>query len=218
MPTVFLCYNYFMAKTNYQLLTDKCLEQLKNSSETPSLLLHCCCAPCASYCLEYLTKYFSVSVFFYNPNIFPYEEYEKRRDELKRLIKEMPLSRNVKFVESRFDSNDFFSVAKGLEDAVEGGARCKECFNLRLEKTAQTAKQSGFDYFCSTLTISPLKDEQLINQIGQKIEKETGVKWLSSDFKKRGGYLRSILLSKQYGLYRQNYCGCLFSKPKDNQI
>jgi hypothetical protein len=206
-----------MPKTNYQILTDKHLQQISKSETFPTLLLHCCCAPCASYCLEYLKKYFKVTVFFYNPNIFPFEEYEKRRLELIRLIQVMPLNQKIKFLESEHLSDDFYCSVKGYEDAAEGGERCKQCFLLRLEKTAQIAKQHGFDYFCSSLSISPLKDEQLLNQIGLKNEKHTGVKWLPNDFKKKGGYLRSIALSKQYGLYRQNYCGCVFSKGKDKQ-
>lgn len=201
-------------KINYQTLYDKLVLKLKSESNTPTLLLHCCCAPCASHCLTLLTKSFDVSTYFFNPNIFPEEEYFRREQELQRLTKQLPLDRPVRTVLAKYQPQDFFNIATGLESAPEGGKRCRECFYHRLKHTAETARQNGFEYFCTTLTISPLKNAQLINEIGQQVAQEEGVKWLPSDFKKQDGYLHSIKLSNQYGLYRQDYCGCVFSKPQ----
>lgn len=180
----------------------------------PSLLLHACCAPCSSACLEYLNENFDITVFYYNPNISPKSEFEKRLGEEKRLVSEMPLCKNVNVIEGEYNYNDFLEAIKGLEGAPEGGERCFKCYRLRLEKTAELAKEQGFDYFCTTLSISPLKNSQRINEIGAEIAEKYGVKWLPSDFKKKEGYKRSIELSKQYGLYRQNFCGCVFSKKE----
>ena len=183
----------------------------------PSLLLHACCAPCSSACLEYLNGNFDMTVFYYNPNISPKEEFEKRLSEEKRLVSEMPLSGDIRVIEGEYDYGDFLEAVKGLEDAPEGGERCFKCYRLRLEKTAELAKKKGFDYFCTTLSISPLKNSQRINEIGEAVAEQYGVKWLPSDFKKKEGYKRSIELSKQYGLYRQNFCGCVFSKKEETE-
>ena len=175
--------------------------------ERKKLLLHACCAPCSSACLERLKEHFDVTVFFFNPNIED-EEYLKRKQELKKFIS---LTGWAKELDCDHDTAEFYKVAKGLESCPEGGERCLACFKLRLERTAKAAKEGGFDYFGTTLTISPLKDAAAINAIGEELSKEYGISWLYSDFKKQGGYLRSTQLSRQYGLYRQNYCGCVFS-------
>lgn len=171
------------------------------------LLLHCCCAPCSSACLERLKDFFDITVLFYNPNIED-EEYLRRKDELMRLIKETGWA---EIYDCNHGTDEFYSAVKGLENEKEGGARCVVCFKLRLEKTASVAESGGFDYFATTLTISPLKNAGLINSIGEELQKGKRVKWLYSDFKKRDGYLRSIRLSEEHGLYRQNYCGCVYS-------
>lgn len=199
-----------MNKINYQKELDKIIEQ--NSDRKPSLLLHSCCAPCSSYVLEYLSQYFNIAVLYFNPNISPEDEYAKRLEEVRRLIKEMPCCKNVRFVEGRYDKDEFFDIVKGLENEREGGARCVKCFELRLEETGKLAKEMNCDYFCTTLTISPLKNADVLNNVGEKMAKKYGVKWLPSDFKKKEGYKRSIELSEEYSLFRQNYCGCIFSK------
>ncbi|MEE1281988.1 MAG: epoxyqueuosine reductase QueH [Acutalibacteraceae bacterium] len=204
-----------MNNINYQKILDKELEKIQSSNTIPTLLLHSCCAPCSSYVIEYLSKYFKITVFYYNPNISPDNEYRYRADEQKRLIESMSLENPVEFLEGEYNPADFFEVSKGLEDAPEGGARCAKCFNLRLSKTAETAQQGNYDYFTTTLTISPLKNSQLINNIGKELSNKYKVSYLLSDFKKKNGYKRSIVLSKEYNLYRQNYCGCIFSK---NQV
>ena len=199
-----------MNKINYQKELDKITEKI--GEKKPKLFLHSCCAPCSSYVLEYLTKYFDITLFYFNPNISPKEEYIKRVNEVKRLVAEMPCCKDVKVIEGRYDSREFFEYVKGLENEREGGARCIKCFELRLEETAKLAKENGADYFCITLTISPLKNVENLNAVGRKMAEKYGVKWLPSDFKKREGYKRSIELSAEYNLFRQNYCGCIFSK------
>ena len=174
-----------------------------------TILLHCCCAPCSSACLERLKDYFKITVFFYNPNIED-GEYERRKAELIRFITETGWA---DFIDCDHNEKEFYSAVKGLEHEKEGGARCEKCFKLRLEKTAKTADKYGYDYFTTTLTISPLKNAEVINEIGESLE--GNAKWLYSDFKKRGGYLKSIELSKEHELYRQNYCGCVFSRRRD---
>lgn len=203
-----------MNKINYSKETEKIIESNKREQKLPSLLLHGCCAPCSSACLEYLNKYFDITLFYYNPNISPKSEFDKRLHEAQRLISEMPFENDVKIIEGEYDYNVFLSIAKGLENVPEGGERCFKCYALRLEETAKQAKKLGFDYFCTTLSISPLKNSQKINEIGFEIEKKYGIKWLPSDFKKKEGYKRSIELSKEYNLYRQNFCGCVFSKKE----
>lgn len=194
-------------KHNYQLDTDALTNTF--NGEKPKLLLQCCCGPCSSYVLEYLTDHFDVTVLFYNPNIQPREEYDKRLYWLNNVVERY--DGGVKTLECGYDGESYDEITKGLENEPEGGARCTECFRLRLRQTARLAAENGFDYFCSTLTVSPHKDSERINEIGLALEAQFGVKWLPSDFKKRGGYGRSTELSKEYGLYRQNYCGCLFS-------
>lgn len=201
-----------MNKINYQKKLDELIEAIEKNGSTPTLLLHSCCAPCSSYVIEYLSNYFSITVYYYNPNIFPDKEYRYRAEEQKRLIESMPVKNKVTFLGGDYIPTLFFDTVKGLENEPEGGARCEKCFNLRLESTAQQAKNKGFDYFATTLTISPLKNAQVINNIGVQLSDKYGVKYLAGDFKKKNGYKRSIVLSKEYNLYRQNYCGCVFSK------
>lgn len=207
-----------MNKINYQKKTDEILESIAGSGAVPTLLLHSCCAPCSSYTLEYLSQYFSITVLYYNPNISPKEEFYKRFYEQKRLIESLPVKHKISLIEGGYDYNDFLSVAEGYEDVPEGGARCFRCYAMRLEESARLAKESGFDYFCTTLSISPLKNAQKINEIGYELAEKYGVKWLPSDFKKREGYKRSIELSRQYNLYRQNFCGCVFSKKQAEKM
>ena len=197
---------------NYQKELDKLIEKNQKEGITPSLLLHACCAPCSSYCLEYLAEYFKITVFYYNPNIYPESEYAHRVAEEKRLIASLPVKNKIDFIEGRFDPSEFYDAVKGLETAKEGGERCFTCYELRLRETARLAKEQGFDYFTTTLTISPLKNAAKLNEIGEALADEYGVLHLPSDFKKKEGYKRSIELSRQYSLYRQNYCGCVFSR------
>lgn len=197
---------------NYQKLLDKKLAELQKNGEKPSLLLHCCCAPCSSYVLEYLSGFFRITAFYFNPNITDEAEYRKRAAELKRLLAEMPLSSPVDFLEGEYSPERFFKTAKGFEQAPEGGERCLRCYRLRLAETADTAKEKGFGFFTTTLSISPLKSAEKLNKTGAEESARTGVPYLFSDFKKKEGYKRSIQLSAQYGLYRQNYCGCVFSR------
>lgn len=196
---------------NYQLELEKTLKEIEGTK--PKLLLHVCCAPCSSYVLTYLCDYFDITILYYNPNISPYEEYEKRLNEAKRLIKELN-KENIHIMECDYDNEKFEEIAKGLEDAPEGGIRCRKCYKLRIEEAAKFAKENNFDYFTTTLTISPLKNSQVLNQIGKELEEKYNIKYLYSDFKKKEGYKTSIILSKKYNLYRQNYCGCIYSKKR----
>ena len=202
-----------MPKVNYQLILDKELEKITALDKRPGLLLHACCAPCSSYVLEYLEKYFDITVFFYNPNISPESEYLHRVGEIKRLISEM--CPRVSFLEGKYEPKRFYEMAKGLENEPERGARCLKCYRLRLEEAAIAAKEQGSDYFTTTLSISPQKDSAVLNTIGKEVSGQYGVPYLFSDFKKRGGYKRSIELSAEYRLYRQNFCGCVFSRNSD---
>ncbi|MBR3738738.1 MAG: epoxyqueuosine reductase QueH [Eubacterium sp.] len=201
-----------MNKVNYQLQTDKIINKIQSEGTAPRLLLHSCCAPCSSYTLEYLSDYFEITVFYYNPNISPKEEFEKRFSEQKRLIEALETKNKVSLIKGEYNERDFFDIAKGFENAKEGYERCFRCYRLRLEKTAQTAKKENFDYFCTTLSISPLKNSQKINEIGFETAEKYGVCWLPSDFKKKEGFKRSIELSREYDLYRQDFCGCVYSK------
>lgn len=207
-----------MNKINYQKLLDKILDDIKNAGKRPKLLVHSCCAPCSSYVLEYLSDYFDITVLYYNPNIFPKEEYEKRKSEQIRFINEnFPSEQNskhVKFMDCDYEYKKYTAAVRGLENEPEGGRRCAECFRLRLSKTAELAKRGGFDFFVTTLSISPLKNAGVINKIGFETGEKYGILYLPSDFKKREGYKRSIELSAQYGLYRQNFCGCVYSKTE----
>lgn len=201
-----------MQKVNYQLMLEKEIAKIQADEVKPGLLLHVCCAPCSSYVLEYLTQYFDITIFYYNPNISPENEYRFRVDEVKRLVSQMNCACDVAFVEGVYDIGKFYDIAKGLENQDEGGARCFKCYRLRLEKTAEYASSHGFDYFTTTLSISPYKNAEKLNTIGAELAEKYNVKYLLSDFKKKNGYKRSIELSKEYDLYRQNYCGCEFSK------
>ncbi len=198
-------------KQNYQRLLDQTILQLQEQGRVPRLLLHSCCAPCSSYVLEYLSAYFSITVFYYNPNIYPDEEYNKRVAEQKTFIERFPAKHPISFVEGDFDKDRFYDVTRGLENEPEGGKRCGQCFRLRLEETAKLAKEMQMDYFTTTLSISPMKNAQMLNEIGGALADDYGISYLYSDFKKREGYKRSVELSKEYGMYRQDYCGCVFS-------
>ena len=202
-------------KVNYQLILDKTLENIVKENRRPALLIHACCAPCSSYVLEYLTKYFDITLFYYNPNISPEKEYSYRVSEVQRLISEM--CPQVKFVEGRYDPERFFEMAKGLENEPERGARCHKCYRMRLEESAQEALRLGCSYFTTTLSISPQKDSAVLNDIGKSVSEQYGIPYLFSDFKKRGGYKRSIELSAKFSLYRQNYCGCVFSRRQSDK-
>ncbi len=212
---------------NYSKMLEKELIRIRQSDERPTLLLHSCCAPCSSYCLEYLREYFRITVFYYNPNITQKSEYEFRRLEVKRLIetynrqvlnqdfegmhstdRAMP----IRFLEAPYDPDRYLSAVRGYEDCPEGGDRCGICFEMRLRESAKAAAENGFDFFTTTLTISPLKNAGRLNEIGERVSEEYGVRFLPSDFKKKNGYKRSIELSKEFSLYRQNYCGCAFSR------
>ena len=199
-------------KINYQLEMERELARIKRDGRRPRLLLHSCCAPCSSATLERLTEVFDITVFFYNPNIAPEAEFIHRVEEQRRLIDEMPHAGTIDLIRGEYDDAAFYALAKGLEDVPEGGERCTRCFRLRLGRTAQLAKEQGFDYFTTTLSISPLKDAQRLNAIGAELAAQFGVPYLFSDFKKKNGYKRSCELSEQYGLYRQDYCGCIYSR------
>lgn len=197
-----------MNKINFNKELENLIEENIKNGIKPKLLLHSCCAPCSSTCIERLTRGFDLTIYYFNPNIDSDIEFQKRAKEQMRLCETL----NLKFILEEYNCDAFNSAVKGLENEKEGGKRCSVCFYLRLKKTSEKAKELGFTYFATTLTLSPLKNAETINFIGKKIEKEVGVKYLETDFKKNGGYLRSIELSKEFGLYRQNYCGCLYSK------
>lgn len=204
-----------MNRTNYQKQLEEVLKRMKEEGKRKRLLLHACCAPCSSYCLEYLREAFALTVFFYNPNLTEQEEYRRRVEEEKRLIDLMNGqggSSQIEILEGRYEPERFLEAAKGLETCKEGGERCVRCFALRLGETARVAAEGGFDFFTTSLTISPLKNSALLNRIGAQEGERYGVRFLPSDFKKNNGYLRSTQLSRLYDLYRQNYCGCIYSK------
>lgn len=208
-----------MNKINYQIELEKILKQLEiqgeKKKEIPTLFLHSCCAPCSSYVLEYLKEYFQITVFYYNPNISLEEEYRKRVQEQKRLIAAYNQEKKghpIKIIEGDYQPEEFYNMAKGFEQCKEGQERCFRCYKLRLRKTAELARAGNYSYFGTTLTISPLKNAEKINEIGESLAKEYQISWLPSDFKKKNGYQRSIELSKEYNLYRQDYCGCIFSQ------
>lgn len=205
-------------KRNYQKELDGLLGQIQKEEKVPKLFLHSCCAPCSSYVLEYLSQYFEITVFYYNPNIYPPEEYQERAEEQKRLIDRFPAKNPISYVEGDYDTGRFYQMVKGMEKLPEGGERCFSCYELRMREAALLAKEGGYDYFTTTLSISPLKNAGKINEIGEKLEKELGVRHLPSDFKKKNGYKRSTELSKEYELYRQNYCGCVFSKNEREKV
>ena len=204
-----------LQKINYQKELEKLLTQFEAEQRVPTLLIHSCCAPCSSYVLEYLSEYFKITVFYYNPNIYPESEYTKRIAEQQKLIRDMEFRYPVSFLAGKYDKEKFYEMAAGMENLKEGGARCMKCYELRLSEAAGQAAAGGFDYFTTTLSISPMKNAQKLNEIGLRVGEEYGVKYLVSDFKKKNGYKRSIELSKEYGLYRQDYCGCEFSMRRD---
>ena len=197
---------------NFDKLLEEIIIKHSNNNDIPKVLMHSCCAPCSSYVIEYLSNYFYLTIFYYNPNISPREEYEKRKSEQIRLINSMDTKCKVDIIDCDYDNDIYEKNIKGLEQEPERGRRCDVCFRLRLEKTALKALEMGYDYFGTTLSVSPYKNALVLNEIGLDIEKELGVKFLVSDFKKRNGYKRSIELSREYDLYRQNYCGCKYSK------
>ena len=200
-----------MNRINYQKELDKVIESLSQQEKVPTLLLHSCCAPCSSYVLEYLSNYFGITVFYYNPNIYPDEEYEMRVREQQRFIRAFPAKHPIDFIEGAYDKERFYEMARGLEAVPEGGQRCFQCYELRLREAGELAKAQGFDYFTTTLSISPMKNAEKLNEIGLRLAEELGVAYLCSDFKKRNGYKRSTELSREYGMYRQDYCGCVYS-------
>ena len=210
------------AVRNYQKELDKIIEDIGAGNESaPSLFLHSCCAPCSSYVLEYLRQYFRITVFYYNPNISMEEEYRKRVSEQKRLIAAYNAEvsgenrgYNIEIMEGDYEPESFYEIARGLEQCPEGGERCFACYELRLRETAERAQAGNYDYFATTLSISPLKNAVKLNEIGERLAAEYSVKWLPSDFKKKGGYQRSIELSREYDLYRQDYCGCIYSREE----
>ncbi len=195
---------------NFQRELDAVIESI-DSAHPPRLLLHGCCAPCSSYVLEYLSQYFEITLFYYNPNITSHDEYLHRTEEARRLVASLSCKHPITFSEGEWDTDRFLSAVKGLESEPEGGARCQLCFRLRLDRAARKARDGGYDFFTTTLSISPLKNATLLNEIGEEVGALYGVRHLPSDFKKRGGYQRSIQLSKEYDLYRQDFCGCAFS-------
>lgn len=207
-------------RIDYQKVMDTELDAIHASGKVPKLFLHACCAPCSSYCLEYLTNHFEVTLFFYNPNISPVSEYENRLNELERLVKEQPHKYPVTIFKAPYDPSVFYDMAKGHEKDPERGERCRMCIRQRLELTAKMAAVDGYDYFTTTLSLSPYKDEQYINELGGNLATKYGVKYLFSDFRQRNGFERSIELSEKYNLYQQNFCGCVFSRhyPEDNMI
>lgn len=202
---------------NYQKELEKILAINQKENKVPTLFLHSCCAPCSSYCLEYLAEYFYITLFYYNPNISPQIEYEKRVEEQKRFVEDLnkKVTYSIKLIEGNYDPERFYEMAKGMEEIPEGGERCFACYELRLREAAIYAKERNFDYFTTTLTISPLKNAQKLNEIGNRLGEEYSIAYLPSDFKKKNGYKRSIELSKEYNLYRQNYCGCIYSKMEN---
>ncbi len=199
-------------KVNHQIELERALARIAESGRRPRLLLHCCCAPCSSYVLEYLTSAFDIDAFYYNPNIAPRDEFDRRAAELERLAASLPHENALRVIVGDYDAEAFTAMCRGFEDAPEGGARCERCFRMRLGASAKKARETGCEWFTTTLTISPMKDAQLLNAIGMELGERFGVRWLPSDFKKRNGYKRSCELSALYGLYRQDYCGCVYSR------
>ena len=197
---------------NYQLKLEEIIKENQEKNYIPTLLLHSCCAPCSSYCLEYLSKYFKITIFYYNPNITEETEYKKRVKEQQKLIKLLPTINKIDFLEGNYNPDLFFEMAKGLENEPEKGKRCFKCYKMRMKETALTAKKLNYDYFTTTLSLSPYKNSNKINEIGEILQQQYNIKYLYSDFKKKNGYKRSIELSREYNLYRQNYCGCIYSQ------
>jgi len=208
-----------MNKQNYHLKMLEMINTYCTEEKVPKLLLHSCCAPCSSYCLELLSEFFEVTVFYYNPNIYPPEEYHMRVDEQERFIREFPAKHEISFVEGNYETEKFYEMAKGMEHLPEGKERCFACYELRLRESAEYAKKHGFDFFTTTLSISPLKNADKLNALGEKLGNEYEISYLFSDFKKQNGYKRSTEISKEYNMYRQYYCGCVYSKKqRDDEI
>ncbi len=203
---------------NYHNLMLEEIKSLSSSKEIPRLLLHSCCAPCSSHVIATLTPFFDITILYYNPNIEPYEEYLHRKEEEIRFINEYPNINKLDIIDCDYDNEKFHEISKNLEDAPEGGARCIKCYTLLMEKTADIAATKNYDYFATTLTVSPLKKSKTLNEIGEYLSKKYQIKYLYSDFKKQNGYLHSIELAKQYNLYRQDYCGCIYSKKERERI
>ena len=204
---------------NYQKQLDALLKEITESGKRPSLLLHACCGPCSTYVIEYLTEFFDITVYFYNPNIHPAEEYDKRLESIKRFVSEFPPAARdkIRFVEETYDAKEFFDATnvlaeKELQEEGERGERCRRCYEFRMKKSWDYAERNGFDYFTTTISISPCKDAKKINEIGFALKSDTKLRYLPGDFKKRNGFLRSLQLSKEYNLYRQTYCGCVYSQ------
>lgn len=200
-----------MNDVNYQRVMEELIERYCIGDNVPKLLLHSCCGPCSSYCLQCLSEYFSVTVFYYNPNIYPLEEYALRVKEQERFIQEFPVKHPVSFVEGAYDPARFYGTVRGMEELPEGQERCFACYELRLREAASYAREHAFDFFTTTLSISPMKNAKKLNAIGAALEEEYGVRYLFSDFKKKDGYKKSAEISREYGMYRQNYCGCVYS-------
>ena len=200
-----------MNRRNYQKELDKIIQENESRSRVPRLFLHSCCAPCSSYVLEYLSRYFQITVLYYNPNIYPPSEYEMRVEEEEKLIEKMSFPNPVTLKKGRYVPEEFYETVRGYENSPEGGDRCERCYELRLREAALEARKGGYDFFTTTLSISPLKSAQKLNSVAEKVSREYGVPCLPSDFKKRNGYKRSLELSEKYDLYRQNYCGCRYS-------
>ena len=201
-----------MNRRNYQREMEDVICHLQQAGQIPRLLLHSCCAPCSTHVLDTLSPYFSLTVLYYNPNLDSLKEAQKRAEEQKRLIATMPAKNPIAYLEGCYEPEKFYQTVKGHEQDLEGGERCFLCYRLRLEETARRAREGGYHYFTTTLSVSPLKNAERLNTIGEELAQTYGVPYLCSDFKKKNGYLHSIELSKQYCLYRQNYCGCIFSK------
>lgn len=197
---------------NYQEILNNTLEIIKNSDKKPKLLLHACCGPCSSYVIEYLSNYFDITIYYYNPNIYPENEYIRRKEELKSFVKQF--NNQIKVIEELYNTEAYYKSVKGLEKLGERSERCYRCYMFRLEKTANFALKNNYDYFTTTLSISPYKNAEWINEIGKKLEEKYNIKYLYADFKKKNGYKRSLELSKEYNLYRQDYCGCVYSKQE----
>ena len=202
---------------NYNLLMEQEIEKIKNMDKTPTILLHSCCAPCSSHVISTPIPFFNITILYYNPNIEPLEEYEKRKQEEIRFINEFPHKNKLDIMDCDYDNDKYHENIKGLESEPEGGARCMKCYYQRMEKTAKLAEENHYDYFATTLTVSPLKNSKKLNEIGKQLEEKYKVKYLYSDFKKKNGYKHSIELSKKYNLYRQDYCGCVYSKEEREQ-
>ncbi len=214
-----LCIIDMANKINYQVVMEQLIKENCIDGKVPKLLLHSCCGPCSTYCISVLAKYFDVTVFYYNPNIYPPDEYTMRAAEQQRFIEQFPVEHPVSFVEGVYDTGSFYEMAKGLEDVPEGGERCFKCYELRLRESAKYASEHGFDFFTTTLSISPLKNAAKLNEIGGMLEREYNIKYLYSDFKKKEGYKKSTEISREYDMYRQYYCGCVYSKrQRDKEI